>query len=218
MYFIKTPFFAKCLYPSLVWDIPNEENKIFLTFDDGVNETLTPFILNELKKYDFKATFFLVGENCERYPQQVKAILDNGHQIGNHSFNHLNGWQTADDMYLENIRQAQIYTQTPLFRPPYGKIRRSQIKKLQNFNYNYKIIMWSLMAGDFDTKISAKICLQRLKKYTKAGDIIVLHDNIKFEHIIKNILPDYLAFCAEKGFILDIVLGREEVRTQREKS
>ncbi len=205
MYFIKTPFFAKCFYPSLIWDIPNPENRIFLTFDDGVNETLTPFILDELAKYDFKSTFFLVGENCARYPQQVTDILAAGHQIGNHTFNHLNGWKTDNDIYWENINKTQIYTQTNLFRPPYGKIKFSQIKQLQTSDINYKIVMWSLMAGDFDPKTSHKTCLERLKKHSKSGSIIVLHDNIKFAHIIKNILADYLAFCAEKGFILDII-------------
>ena len=202
MYFVKTPFFASWLYPDLVWSIPNAENKIFLTFDDGVNETLTNFILECLAVYQFKATFFLVGENCQRFPQQVDKILAAGHTIGNHTFEHLNGWNTPDDLYFKNITKAQTYCQSHLFRPPYGKIKLSQINQLKK---DYKIIMWSLMAGDFDNSVDARTCLARLKKHTAAGSIIVLHDNLKFQPIIENVLAEYLYFCAKQGFNLSVI-------------
>ena len=199
-YFHKIPTYIRWIYPEAWWTIPHEEKTIFLTFDDGVTPQLTEFIVAQLDAFDAKATFFLVGEQSSKYPHLVQLLKDKGHHLGNHTYNHLNGWKVDNSTYLENIAQCQAITQSTLFRPPYGRIKRKQIKALRA--KGYEIIMWDLIVGDFDPKISAEICLERMKKHTQSNSIIVLHDNAKFEAKIRYILPRILAFYKQQGFNL----------------
>lgn len=198
-YLYKIPTFIRWIYPEAWWTIPQEEKTIFLTFDDGVTPQLTEFIVAQLDAFDAKATFFLVGEQSSKYPELVQLLKDKGHSLGNHTYNHLNGWKVKDAHYLENIEKCQAITQSNLFRPPYGRIKRSQIKALK---YKYNIIMWDLIVGDFDANTSAEICLERMKKYTTSDSIIVLHDNAKFEEKVRYILPRILEFYKQQGFKL----------------
>lgn len=199
-YFHKIPAFIRWIYPEAWWTIPTQEEKnIYLTFDDGVTPQLTEFIVAQLDAFDAKATFFLVGEQSSKYPHLVQLLKDKGHALGNHTFNHLDGWKSNTATYLENIEKCQIITQSNLFRPPYGRIKKAQIKALK---HKYNIIMWDLIVGDFDNKISAETCLQRMKKHTTTGSIIVLHDNAKFEEKIRYILPKILEFYRIQGFKL----------------
>jgi len=177
MYFVKTPNIVKLFYPSLVWDLKDNEKNIYLTFDDGPDEGITPEVLDLLDLYNAKATFFCVGEKVIQNPDLYREITNRGHSIGNHSFNHIKGKLTSLSNYLGNIDKAKSVINSILFRPPYGSISYQQIKKLKK---DYKIIMWSVLPGDFDKRVSKEEVLKRSIQYTKPGSIIVFHDNKKF--------------------------------------
>lgn len=207
MYFVRIPNIIKKLFPRLIWDLPNEEHKVYLTFDDGPHPEITPWILKQLKKSDAKATFFCLGENVEKYPEIIRQILSEGHRVGNHGYKHLNGWKTNDDDYLQDYLKGQEmlrFTQndTLLFRPAYGKIKKSQIPNLKSQIPNAQIINWSLMPGDFDATISSEKVYSNLQR-VQSGDIVVLHDNEKAWKHLQYCLPKFLEFCKEKNFSLN---------------
>ena len=197
MYLVKTPvLISKLSSRSLVWNIPNNEKKIYLTFDDGPIPELTMEILVYLNQYQAKATFFCVGKNAKQYPELIERIQDDGHIIGNHSFHHLNGWKNRTSSYIENIEKASQYINSNLFRPPYGRITYSQIKQIKK---DYKIIMWSILSGDFDQNISSEQCLKNVLQ-SKSGDIIVFHDNTKAREKIHEVLPKFLENYSNLGY------------------
>jgi len=209
MYFVRIPNIIKKLFPRLIWDLPNEEHKVYLTFDDGPHPEITPWILKQLKKSDAKATFFCLGENVEKYPEILQQILSEGHRIGNHGYKHLNGWKTNDDDYLQDYLKGQEmlrFTQndTLLFRPAYGKIKKSQIPNLKSKIPNAQIINWSLMPGDFDTAITSEKVYSNLKR-VQSGDIVVLHDNEKAWKHVQYCLPKFLEFCKMKNYSLNTI-------------
>jgi peptidoglycan/xylan/chitin deacetylase (PgdA/CDA1 family) len=210
-YWIKTNALIKTLFPNYVWDVPNTENKIYLTFDDGPIPEITEWVLEELEKYNAKATFFCIGHNIEKYPDIFEKVITNGHSIGNHTFNHLNGWKTSTEEYLENVKlcessilnlQSKICNlKSKIFRPPYGKIKPLQSKKLQQMGY--KIIMWDVLSADYDTTISPEKCLENVLKNVSSGSIIVFHDSIKAFPNLKYTLPKALKYWATKGFVFE---------------
>jgi peptidoglycan/xylan/chitin deacetylase (PgdA/CDA1 family) len=190
----------KKIFPDgLVWKIPTEANEIFLTFDDGPHPSITPFVLDQLSAYNAKATFFCIGENVKRYQNVYLQILDGGHATGNHTYNHLNGWKTSDDKYLENIAEAKKLIDGRLFRPPYGRITRSQAHRLKPM---FKIIMWDVVSGDFDTELPADKCLRNVIDNTVAGSIVVFHDSEKAFPRMEYALPRALDYFATKGFVM----------------
>lgn len=203
MFLHKTPLLIQWLYPSLTWKKNVSDNSIFLTFDDGPIPGLTEFILDTLDKYKIKATFFCVGDNLRKHPEIAKRALSEGHRLGNHSFNHLNGWQTNTLDYVSNVVRCQkelidIDNSEPqLFRPPYGKIKRSQIKHLKE---KYEIIMWDVLSGDFLESISKERCLEKSISATKPGSIVIFHDNLKAEEKVKYALPRYIEHFLNKGY------------------
>lgn len=200
MYLVKTYWWLKALYPSFVWNMNRGERTIYLTFDDGPHPTATPFVLNELKKYNAKATFFCIGKNVEEYLEIYKKIIDEGHAIGNHTYNHLNGWNTNNDSYLQNIDKATEHIKSNLFRPPYGRIKKSQAKQLKTTHPNFKIVMWDVLSADFDTNISTKQCFDNVIKNTQPGSIIVFHDSTKALDKMSNTLPKVLQYFSNKNF------------------
>ena len=184
------PWYVRAIMPpNLIWEIPNANNEVFLTFDDGPHPVATPFVLDCLQKYNIKATFFCIGKNVVEYPHIYKRILDEGHSVGNHTMNHLNGFNTSTAKYTGNIIDAQQHIQSLLFRPPYGRIKRSQAQFYTNEFSNGKIIMWSVLAGDFDRSLTGNKCFYYVKKYTKSGSIIVFHDSEKAFERLKVALP-----------------------------
>lgn len=205
MNFFKTPRLLKYLYPSLVWDQKKVAGKkIFLTFDDGPIPEVTPFVLETLKTYHAQATFFCVGENIDHHPEVYQQILAAGHRTGNHTYNHLNGWKTENTRYLQNVahctQSQERYIQDknkPLFRPPYGKIKRSQIRRLHQ---QYRIVMWDILAGDFDPHFSAETCLQKCVRHSSHGTIIIFHDSLKAARNLQYVLPRYLEHFARAGY------------------
>ena len=200
MFFVKSPQIIKKYYPQLVWDIPNLEHKIFLTFDDGPIPEVTPWVLSVLKQYGVKATFFCLGCNAAKNPTILAQIIKDGHAVGNHSYHHISGWDTDDKAYFSNIKKCNEIVNSRLLRPPYGRLKKSQIAKLIK---TYKIIMWDVLSGDFDPKTNPEKCLQNVIKNTKSGAIIVFHDSIKAFPNLETTLPKTINYLLEKGFVFD---------------
>ncbi len=196
-YFIKSPWLLKKLWPSYVWNIDTREKKLYLSFDDGPHPVATPFVLDELKKYDAKATFFCIGKNVLAYPSIYNRIVEEGHATGNHTQHHLNGWKTKTPVYLNDVSEAGRHIDSRLFRPPYGRIRSSQAKKIYPRS---KIIMWSVLSGDFDQSITKEKCLSNVITHSKPGSIVVFHDSEKAFPLLQYTLPEVLKFFAEKGY------------------
>jgi len=202
MYLVKTPWLLKKLYPGLVWNLNRTERCIFLTFDDGPVPIVTPFVLKNLKQHNAKATFFCIGDNVQKHPDIFKEVKADGHSIGNHTFNHLRGWKTEDDTYLQNFLKCNesLTTKTSLFRPPYGRIKRNQIKLLKAAKPGLQIIMWDVLSGDFDMTLSPEKCLQYTLKHTENGSIVVFHDSLKAFNRLEYVLPKALEHWSKEGY------------------
>jgi len=200
MYLVKTPWLLKKLYPQLTWDTNLRNRCIFLTFDDGPIPIVTPFVLNILQQYDARATFFCIGDNIRKHPDVFQQVKQAGHTIGNHTYNHLKGWKTPDKDYLENFLKADELIQTNYFRPPYGRIKRSQIKLLKQHKPNLSIVMWNVLSGDFDYNLSPEKCLNNVIKNTRPGDIVLFHDSIKAFDRLQYALPAALKYWSGQGY------------------
>jgi peptidoglycan/xylan/chitin deacetylase (PgdA/CDA1 family) len=187
----------KFFFPSLTWRIPTKDHVIYLTFDDGPIPEITPWVLEQLKLYNAKATFFCIGDNVRKHPDVMKAVIDAGHSIGNHTMHHLNGFLTLNKNYFKDIEACREFVTSKLFRPPYGKIRLSQIKKLKN---NFRIIMWDVLSKDYDISLTGAQCFQRVKNNSGPGSIIVFHDSLKAENRLRFVLPATLKYFSEKGY------------------
>lgn len=206
-YFVKTPWWLKQLYSSRIWSIDTNEKKIYLTFDDGPHPTITPFVLGELKKYGAKATFFCIGKNVVSYPGVYQQILDEGHRTGNHTQNHLNGWQTVNDIYFSDIEEATLYINSDLFRPPYGRIRSSQAKYIRRAmdKETAKIVMWDVLSGDFDKSTTPEQCMRNVVGKTNDGSVVVFHDSEKAWEKLSYTLPRILEHFSRKGFNFSVI-------------
>lgn len=200
MYLVKTPFWLRALYPSLVWRMPGEGKKVYLTFDDGPHETATPFVLDQLQQYGAKASFFCIGKNVAACPEIYERILAEGHAVGNHTYHHVNGWKVSNETYLEEIVSAAELIHSPLFRPPYGRITRSQQKMLVKNNPQHKTIMWDVLSADFDTRLTGEACLRYVLYHTRPGSIIVFHDSSKAWDRMQYALPRVLAYFSKEGY------------------
>ena len=195
MRFFRAPLIAKLLFPSGIWK-GKESDSIYLTFDDGPNPEVTPWVLDLLNEFQIKATFFLVGKNVKNYPELFNRIVADGHQIGNHTMNHECGTKTGLNSYMSSVSQAEIYIQSDLFRPPYGKITRNQFKKLIDGGKN--IVFWSWLSYDFDKNISPKKIIQKAKDI-KGGDILVFHDSEKGFPNLKNSIIEIIELLKSRG-------------------
>ena len=202
MFLTKTPTIIKKYYPKLVWEVPNAGKKIYLTFDDGPIPEITEWVLDMLMQKNIKATFFCIGENVSKYTSVYKRILAEGHAVGNHTHNHLNGWKTGRGKYLEKVEECHKVVASNLFRPPYGRIKKSQVKKLST---TYKIIMWDVLSGDFDQKTLPEKCYENVVKNTVSGSIIVFHDSFKAERNLKHALPKAIEYLLAQGFVFDVL-------------
>ncbi len=205
-YWIKTHAIIKKIFSSYIWCLPNNDKKIYLTFDDGPTPEITAWVLSELEKFEAKATFFCIGKNIKQYPEIYKNILDLGHSIGNHTNNHENGWKTSDENYIKSIQNPVFSHQEKklkLFRPPYGKIKYFQARKLQKLGY--KIIMWDVLSADFDTKISKSKCLENVISNIRSGSIIIFHDSEKAFSNLEYVLPKTLQFLKKNGYSCEAI-------------
>ena len=202
-YFVKTPGWLKKIYDSYIWNIPGSDKILYLTFDDGPHPEATPFVLKELKKYNVLATFFCIGKNVVAYPDLYKQVLQEGHSVGNHTYNHLNGWKTNNDDYLKDIALASDEIDSYLFRPPYGRITSFQAKNLKPVmkGKEPKVIMWDVLSGDFDTACSPQQCLANVLFASVPGSIIVFHDSEKAFSRLEYALPRVLQYFSKKGYL-----------------
>jgi peptidoglycan/xylan/chitin deacetylase (PgdA/CDA1 family) len=199
----RTPFFLPRLFPSLLWRVPTNEKVLFLTFDDGPLQGPTEFVIEQLRKFDAKATFFCIGDNVRKYPQVFEKLILEGHAIGNHTFNHVKGWSTSTHRYLENIElcseqfSKHNIQRVLLFRPPYGRISSRQIKALKN---KYKIVMWDVLTHDYAKSIQPESCLKGSLNAARPGSIVVFHDSIKAEKNLTYVLPRILEYFSTQGY------------------
>lgn len=197
MYLIHTPRFIQNLFPSLIWRIPTSEKKIYLTFDDGPIPELTPWVLDQLDQYNAKATFFCVGENVNKHPGIFQNVIARGHSIGNHTYNHISGWASENIPYFHNVRHCARLVDSPLFRPPYGKLKPKQVQFLSR---HYRIVMWDVLSGDFDKNISPEQCFENVRMHASEGSVIVFHDSLKAKENLEFALPQTLSHFASLGY------------------
>ncbi|WP_276358851.1 polysaccharide deacetylase family protein [Daejeonella sp. H1SJ63] len=200
MYLAKSPFWLQWFYPKLTWHKNRRQKFIYLTFDDGPIPVVTPFVLNTLKKFNAKATFFCIGDNVRKHPDIFSLLEAEGHTVGNHTYNHLKGWKTDNKEYLKNFEECAELTGSRLFRPPYGRIKKSQIKIIKALYPATEIIMWDVLSGDWDQNISPEKCIQNVLKNAKNGSIIVFHDSEKAYGRLEHTLPVVLTVLNEQGF------------------
>lgn len=203
MRFFRTPAILPLIYPSLIWRMSDDEKAVYLTFDDGPVPGPTEFVLQTLKTFGVKGTFFCIGDNVRKYPEIFTQIVHEGHVIGNHTFNHLNGWKTETLHYLDNVHkfdkaalQVNPDNKTDLFRPPYGRITRSQLKKLSA----YRIVMWDVLSYDFDLRLAPEVCLNKTLQFVRNGSIVVFHDSHKAMPRLEFALPRLIEKLLNSGF------------------
>lgn len=197
MYSVRPPYLLKKLYSSATWRMSAFQKKIYLTFDDGPVPEITPWVLDVLKYHHAVATFFCVGDNIKKHPDIYDRIVKEKHSIGNHTFNHLNGWNTDTSAYIKNIEKCTALTKTKLFRPPYGRLKPSQVKWLKK---SYKIIMWDVLSRDYDKNTSPEQCLRNVCSTIRNGSIIVFHDSHKAFKNLEYTLPRLLSYAQERGY------------------
>lgn len=204
-FMIKVPKIIKLFFFNQVWNIPNTENTIYLTFDDGPTPEITERVLEILDKHHIKATFFCIGDNVRKHPEIVQKIISKQHSLGNHTYSHLKGWKTKTKTYISNTEACEIklnslfkIRNSKLFRPPYGKITPWQSYKLRKLGY--KIIMWDVLSKDYDASISAEKCYENVIKNVSSGSIIVYHDSNKAKENILNSLEKAIETLKNKGF------------------
>lgn len=195
---VTIPKTVKALFPNFIWSIDSTKKTLYLTFDDGPTLGITEWVLDCLKSYNLKATFFCIGKNVELYPEIYNRILEEGHSIGNHTFNHLKGWKTNTEHYVDDVEKASTLIKSNLFRPPYGRLKPKQSKIL--VKSGFKIIMWSVLSLDWDKNITQKQCYENVIRKSSSGDIIVFHDSVKASKNMKYALPKVLEYFSEKGF------------------
>ncbi len=195
----RIPSWIKWIYPSFIWQMQGNEKALYLTFDDGPHPTITPIVLDLLLKYNAKATFFCIGDRVKRYPEIMERIIVEGHAIGNHTQHHVNGWASSDLEYMDQVSQASKFIPSKLFRPPYGRIKRSQAALLQK--EGYKVVMWTILSADYDHTITKEECIRRVVRRIESGDIYLFHDSEKGEERMVAVLPRLLKVATDKGFL-----------------
>lgn len=196
-YFVKTPTWIQRVLNQITWRLPTAEKVIYLTFDDGPIPEVTPWVLEVLAAFNAKATFFCIGDNIRKYPAIYQQLLEGKHQVGNHTFNHLNGWKTNNKTYFNNINKCSKQVDSTLFRPPYGKLKPTQTRQIRQ---QYQIVLWDILSGDFDNTITSENCLNNVIQNATNGSIIVFHDSLKAEKHLRFVLPKVLEFYTKNGF------------------
>jgi peptidoglycan-N-acetylglucosamine deacetylase len=193
----KSPQLLRWIYPSLIWEVPSENNEMFLTFDDGPTPIVTDWVLDCLKEYKQNATFFCIGENVVNHPTVYSRIREAGHSLGNHTMHHKDGFGTSLKNYLKDVEECAEHVDSNLFRPPYGRIKRNQLKSLIK---DYKIVEWTVISRDYYVKLNRNESLEALKTSTKQGAVVVFHDSERAFDNLKEILPKYLDFLAQNRY------------------
>ncbi len=204
MFLHKTPFLLRAAYPNLLWRVPTRERIAYLTFDDGPVPDVTDFVLEQLRRFGAKGTFFCIGDNVQKHPDVFHRVLAAGHTVGNHTFNHLNGWQTPEAAYLQNVQACQevLPAGTRLFRPPYGRITRQQARAILP---THEVVMWDVLTGDFSAELSPERVLKKTVQHTEPGSIVVFHDSVKAFRSLRYALPRTLEALTNRGYRFETV-------------
>ncbi len=197
MFIEQPPQFIRRLYPRACWRMNASEKSVYLTFDDGPIPEVTPWVLDVLDKYHIKATFFMVGDNVRKHPDEYKMVVERGHRIGNHTYNHLKGFEELTERYIANIDKADCYLSTDLFRPPHGFMRMSQYRALSK---RYRIIMWDLVTRDYNPKLNGRQILRKVKRYARNGSIITFHDSLRSVRNLHYALPRAIEWLLQEGY------------------
>ncbi len=197
MFIEQVPDFVRNLYPKALWRMNPDEKAVYLTFDDGPIPVITPWVVELLGQYDIKATFFMVGDNVRKYPQEYMQVIENGHRVGNHTFNHLKGLFTSTAEYVENVEKADGLIHSNLFRPPHGMLRRKQYNELSR---HYQFVMWDLVTRDYSKRMNGEDVLANVKRLVRNGSIITFHDSIRSENNLKYALPRSIEWLLEQGY------------------
>ena len=197
MFIEQVPGFVRNLFPKALWRMNPDEKAVYLTFDDGPIPVVTPWVVDLLGHYGIKATFFMVGDNVRKHPKEFKQVIDAGHSVGNHTFNHLKGLFTDTREYIENVEKADALIHSNLFRPPHGMLRRSQYKELSK---RYQFVMWDLVTRDYSKRMNGEEVLANVKKYVRNGSIITFHDSLRSEENLKYALPRAIEWLLEQGY------------------
>jgi peptidoglycan/xylan/chitin deacetylase (PgdA/CDA1 family) len=205
-YSAKVPSLLTKVFSQYLWHGDRDAPLIHLTFDDGPNPEITPWVLDKLKEYNVKATFFCIGQNVEQNQILYQRIIDEGHAVGNHTFSHMSGWKVSTKSYLNDVSKASTLIKSNLFRAPYGRIGFSQTKFLKK---NYKLVMWDIMAGDFDSNNTPNHCIVNVLDNVRNGSIIVLHDSQKAKTNLKGSLDKILQGIKAKGFQFKTITSNE---------
>ena len=201
MYYpVKTRWWMRAMFPGCIWEMTDDRPVVHLTFDDGPDPEMTPFVLDLLADHGVKATFFCIGRNVDDHPGIYERILREGHTVGNHTQNHLNGWKTDDDTYLADISRAARLVDSDLFRPPYGRIGSGQLRRLRHLSPVMRPVMWSVLSGDFDPGISPARCIRNVLDHARPGSVITFHDSEKAFPVLREALPVILEDFRRKGW------------------
>lgn len=197
VFLAKTPNIVKPLAADLLWNVDEVEKNIYVTFDDGPTPGVTLEILDILDRFNAKSTFFCIGGNVKSHPDLYAEIIKRGHRTGNHTWNHMNGWEYSDFSYFRNVLECSEVVTSSLFRPPYGKIKRSQVRGLKD---RFTIVMWDVLSGDWREDLSVEKCISNVINHAKEGSIVVFHDSMKAKKNMLSTLPVVLSHFAEKGY------------------
>lgn len=206
MFIEQPPLFYRILFPECVWRPHRKRKCVYLTFDDGPIPEVTPWVLDTLDQYGVKATFFCVGDNVRRNPELFEEIKRRGHNVGNHTMNHLQGIKVTSQRYLRNVLEAHRYINSPLFRPPHGLLRWAQASILRE---QFTIVMYDLVTRDYSNKLSGEDVLNNVKRYARKGSIIVFHDSLKAEKNLKYALPRAIEWLKSKGYTFELIKAQE---------
>jgi len=198
----RPPSIYRAFFPGAHWRFQTQEKAVYLTFDDGPIPEVTPWVLDLLDKYGIKATFFCVGDNVRKYPAIYRQVIERGHVVGNHTFHHLQGLRTRKKAYLLDVKVAEKYIQSPLFRPPYGHLWLSQFFSLRK---QYKVIMWDVVTRDYSRLMTAEKVFDKVKKYTRNGSVIVFHDSLKSADKMMDALPKSIEWLLQQGYVFKVI-------------
>ena len=201
MFIEQPPWFYRALFPGVTWRMPAEPKCVYLTFDDGPIPEVTPWVLDTLDRFGVKATFFMVGDNVRKHPDIYQMVVDRGHRIGNHTFNHIQGWRYWTKNYLANVAKAAEYIPSDLFRPPHGHMRIPQTLLLQR---KYRVIMWDVVTRDYSPHMTPEGVLQVVKRYTRNGSVIIIHDSLKSDRNMSVAMPQAAEWLLAQGYTFKV--------------
>ncbi len=201
MFIEQPPMLVRWIYPRAYWRMNPKEHAVYLTFDDGPIPEVTPWVLSVLDKYQIKATFFMVGDNVRKHPAEFEMVKAAGHRLGNHTFNHIRGFEYLTRNYMANTEKANEKLQTNLFRPPHGHMRWLQYEVLK---WKYQIVMWDLVTRDYSKHLNGEQVFEKVKKYARNGSIITFHDSLKSEQNLRYALPRSIEWLLEQGYTFKV--------------